>query len=192
MDVAIYALIDPRDGRVFYVGQTSQGIDVRLQQHVSESRRVNENSNRKTRLINELIVSGLTPNIALLETTTPQESVDREAFWVDELKRNGCELLNGQKPGHPAARRFDDGYTQSRMRVGEIYYIPLYSHKLSDGSTRFMVKTNYGVRRVFIQRPDGTFINGKKTKAELAEEGKNIASGLDSLDIATATTTDAR
>lgn len=61
----IYALIDPMDSRVRYVGKTCMDMDVRLRNHISDGKRMITWCNR---WVNSLTVRGLTPKVSVLMT----------------------------------------------------------------------------------------------------------------------------
>ena len=90
----IYALIDPRDNAVCYVGM-SKDAHVRLRQHLYKYR----DGKRLMHWLEELDRLGLSPILEILETITGKDAyfiaVEREKYWVSEMARTGCPLLNG-------------------------------------------------------------------------------------------------
>lgn len=79
----IYALIDPIDKEIKYVGQTSLTLYRRLTRHVSEALTKKEQT-QKRKWIKNLIDMELSPIIELLEITEfPNE---REKYWTDKYK----------------------------------------------------------------------------------------------------------
>ena len=72
---AIYALVDPRDTTVRYVGVTSSDLSVRLTQHLRRP------TNSRTRQwFEELSAVGLQPEIHLLSAVQPDRwPLDRKA-----------------------------------------------------------------------------------------------------------------
>jgi hypothetical protein len=87
----IYALIDPRNNLIRYVGRTVR-MKVRLQQHLEEVA-VNP---EKTRWLRELKKQGLTPNMEILETLECKgnEAEERERYWIQSLLSKGAPLTN--------------------------------------------------------------------------------------------------
>jgi hypothetical protein len=86
----VYALIDPRSGRVMYVGQ-SLDIDYRYRQHVNP--RVYSGNVEKDRWISGLRASGLKPRLAILSECDWPESDEVERQYIKNYKSNGqCEL----------------------------------------------------------------------------------------------------
>lgn len=79
----IYALIDPRDGRPFYVGQSFDPRK-RLFQHIREARK-SEKSNRRTSVIRELLAANLRPLVRDLETVENHQITEAEGRWEREL-----------------------------------------------------------------------------------------------------------
>lgn len=94
----IYALIDPRDNTVRYIGMTKD-VYFRLRQHVKDGSRLDN----KRVWINKLEQLGLSPELEILETieVEPDKSEDieviaqrREKFWIQEFLKSGAALLN--------------------------------------------------------------------------------------------------
>lgn len=77
--VYIYALVDPRDSMVFYVGQTATPRLRRLA-HISESRVVTQYNGPKFWRINEILASGDEPQMVILETATPASATERDSL----------------------------------------------------------------------------------------------------------------
>lgn len=77
---SIYALIDPRDGTVHYVGQTTCPLKKRLWEHV------NSPTNARVRVwMRELLALDLRPEIQLLETVHRKDLNAKEKFWIKEM-----------------------------------------------------------------------------------------------------------
>lgn len=84
---SIYALIDPRDRSVRYVGQTIVALQKRLSDHLSAP------TNSKMRSwLGELKSAGLRPDIILLETASIDRLDERERAWLNEM------FLRGERP----------------------------------------------------------------------------------------------
>lgn len=85
----IYALIDPRDGKIRYIGKTTQTILNRLAGHIAQP------TNPAMRVwINSLSLQGLTPRIEAV-TTAPLEALDvEEQRQIRRHARQGHRLLN--------------------------------------------------------------------------------------------------
>jgi DNA-binding XRE family transcriptional regulator len=88
----IYALIDPRDGTVRYVG-VSKEVQTRLAQHIRETQ------NAKREWLSELKESGLSPEVEVLETIeivgdVDTSSLEREQYWINVLLQSGAPLTN--------------------------------------------------------------------------------------------------
>jgi DNA-binding XRE family transcriptional regulator len=86
----IYALIDPRDDAVRYVGCAGD-IDERLRQHM----RSKNLSLPKYRWLAELKQCGFSPRLEILETVEGYlPTFAREEYWVKKLMRSGAPLTN--------------------------------------------------------------------------------------------------
>jgi hypothetical protein len=92
----IYALIDPRDGRIRYVGKANNP-QVRLRNHVKESR--NGHSDHKARWVRLLLREGLYPKLSILEECSVSVWKERECYWIARLRSEGCNLVNAKDGG---------------------------------------------------------------------------------------------
>src|SRR5712692_9840227 len=80
----IYALIDPRDDTVRYVGVT-QDVYFRLHRHIKDTSKPD-----KRAWINDLEQQGLSPELEILETIEVESDIDvvaleREKYWILEF-----------------------------------------------------------------------------------------------------------
>jgi hypothetical protein len=89
----VYELLDPRDGRCRYVGQTFDA-DQRRRTHTSRTPIYQQNTqlhNWKT----ELALLGMAPEFRVIEDCIPAERInEQESFWCRDRADDGCELLN--------------------------------------------------------------------------------------------------
>lgn len=84
----IYALIDPRDHCIFYVGQT-RDLDARKRTHFAGGHSL---SGAKIKVLRS---NGLLPLVVVLQADLPPQRLGlAEAFWIDLLRQRGGELLN--------------------------------------------------------------------------------------------------
>ncbi|MFE5512256.1 hypothetical protein ACFQ9J_16885 [Streptomyces sp. NPDC056529] len=85
----LYALADPRDGAVRYIGQTTKDLSVRLAGHV------NNPASRVRPWVQELVAAGLTPIIAPLREDVPvPELLAAEREEITRRLIDGEDLLN--------------------------------------------------------------------------------------------------
>ncbi|MGH2496123.1 MAG: GIY-YIG nuclease family protein [Ktedonobacteraceae bacterium] len=90
----IYALVDPRDNAIRYVG-LSDDVKVRMYQHT----RSYPGNVEEQRWIEELRRDGLSPILQVLETIDTGDdryalAREREEYWITEMSRLGYPLLN--------------------------------------------------------------------------------------------------
>jgi hypothetical protein len=90
----IYALVDPRDNTIRYVG-LSDDVKVRLYRHTRSS----PGNMQEYRWIEELRRDGLSPILQVLETIDTGDdryalAREREEYWISEMNRLGYPLLN--------------------------------------------------------------------------------------------------
>lgn len=89
----IYALIDPRDHAVRYIGKTTIAPSKRLSAHVC---RTNLTPRRhSSRWLAGLVSLGLKPSLKVIEVVAPHDDWRaRERFWISEYRRRGAPLTN--------------------------------------------------------------------------------------------------
>ncbi len=122
MRVLIYALIDPRDRRVRYVGRTVNRLRTRLREHVSCAMRGKGESQAKNEWILEVLSSGVRPGIVQLEEVLGDNYGEREKAWIARFKEAGADLLNCRDGGEGS---IDGGYKiqwtdEARALLGKI------------------------------------------------------------------------
>jgi hypothetical protein len=88
----IYALVDPRDNAVRYVGQTNEPSN-RFSQHTTAKPMTNL---AKHEWIQELKAQGLEPRFEILECINDSAAVvdEREFYWIQHFLENNVELTN--------------------------------------------------------------------------------------------------
>ena len=88
----IYMLVDPRDHKPFYIGQTKY-LDLRYyKDHLNPA--PNDKSDRAKR-IREILSDHKKPVLVVLERTTRKVSaLIREMFWIELFKSRGMKLKN--------------------------------------------------------------------------------------------------
>ena len=86
---SIYALIDPRDYTVRYIG-CAIDIDERLGGHLRD-----RSDTPKCRWLSDLRRDGLLPDVAVLETGCSfSGAFNSESFWIQKMLRAGAPLTN--------------------------------------------------------------------------------------------------
>lgn len=96
----IYALVDPRDCRIRYVGQTNW-LEERMRCHSSYySAQKREAHKAKGRWLQALLAQNLKPSMVLLETVPWAEGDAAEKRWIQYGSRLGWDLFN--VPHNPA------------------------------------------------------------------------------------------
>lgn len=111
----VYALIDPRNDLVRYIGKSTTGMR-RPRSHKYLSNLRNEKTH-KANWIRSLVHQGLQPAITVLETFDSEASLsDAERFWIAQGRGLGWHLTNATKGGDGST-----GYTKSaetRAKIG--------------------------------------------------------------------------
>jgi hypothetical protein len=92
----IYALLDPRDQAVRYVGKTGVALRRRWQNHMTDIR--SQRSHRAC-WIKHLLSLNLKPQIFLLEEVPTEFWQEAERFWIAHFQKIGARLTNGTTGG---------------------------------------------------------------------------------------------
>lgn len=101
-ETSIYALVDPRDGRVRYIG-TANDPERRLQgQLVTVACR---GTSRKGRWLCELAAAGYTPGLAILERVPVDAWRAAELRWIEHYRAHEPDLCNAHDQPSQAWRR---------------------------------------------------------------------------------------
>ena len=91
---AIYALGNPTDGEIYYVGRTA-APSMRWAQHYSATE--NYSDSLRHAMNRRITALGLIPVMVLLEWT--ENGKQRELYWMQAMRRLGYTLANGGKKG---------------------------------------------------------------------------------------------
>src|ERR1700676_2228644 len=84
----IYALHDPRDWSIRYVGKANDPTH-RLKIHIA-----NRGVVRMRKFIQELRADGLIPVLSILQTCPRSAWQPWEKFWIATIRQSGAHLLN--------------------------------------------------------------------------------------------------
>jgi len=119
-DVIIYGLSDPRDGRVRYVGKTTQTLEARMAWALSNAV---EPKSAKDAWILGLRSIGMAPVAFEIDRLTDgtRSSDDEEMFWIKFYMDTGSPLLNAKAGGvcGPLIRQFTAD-EKARLAAGAI------------------------------------------------------------------------
>ncbi len=100
-DVTIYALEDPDSGGARYIGQTCNGLDMRLYQHLTMC----EGIPAKRAWLDELAARHTAPVIKSLAVVNESDGRAAEAAQIKAHLARGCRLTNGtHNPAEPRSR----------------------------------------------------------------------------------------
>lgn len=118
MSYVVYAIIDPRDCSIFYIGET-RNFPRRCEQHLEG------NDQLSGLLIQHIKQSGQIPQFAILEQCTSEEAaLMAEMFWIETMKARGAKLSNSQAFNGYADRQHEK---QARTKALEGLSKPKYS-----------------------------------------------------------------
>ena len=89
----IYKLIDPRDNKIRYIGQTTKDLNKRFRGHMNDSL-LQKKDFKKCKWIRKLVRLGLLPIIELIEEVDISILDDREEYWIKYYLDLGNNLTN--------------------------------------------------------------------------------------------------
>ncbi len=90
MSFTVYAIIDPRSQRPFYVGET-KAFDLRCRQHLAGTDQISG------LVIRQIQENGFVPHFVVLEAHDNEETALRaEIVWIELMLSRGIDLLNSQ------------------------------------------------------------------------------------------------
>lgn len=93
LTVKIYKIIDPSDGYVFYVGQTSGLLLSRLKAHSMETS-VTRHGRPMAKFIKHLKEKGINPIIEEIDRCRPEVRFQVESNWIKHYVDLGFNLFN--------------------------------------------------------------------------------------------------
>jgi NUMOD3 motif len=92
---SIYALLDPRDWSIRYVGKTRRTLGVRLSAHMT----TRSGGWHRDRWVAKLRRLGLRPSISLVQEVPDADADGAERYWISYFRLVGCALTNGTAGG---------------------------------------------------------------------------------------------
>lgn len=113
----IYGLVDPRNGRVRYVGWTTDA-EYRLKAHILESE---EGTTYKCLWIRSLFEKGLVPELLVLERGEGDAWIESERWWIKFYREEVGEVLtNATDGGEGSPGRVISEETRRRMSESKL------------------------------------------------------------------------
>lgn len=102
----VYALVDPRDHSIFYVGLT-RDLEARKRMHFAGGHSV---SGEKIKVIRR---NGLVPLVVVLEADIAEARLrSAEAFWIEIFRQRGAPLLNVPSDSGERRRLWDSARSE--------------------------------------------------------------------------------
>lgn len=108
LNFLLYHLIDPRNNKPFYVGITTQPLEKRLKDHLSESK-YNKNLIKSKKITNIINKSGLYPKIELIDNSskTIEELKQKEIYYIKLYRETYKKLMTNMTDGGDNTPLFD-------------------------------------------------------------------------------------
>jgi len=104
--VKIYGLKDPNTNEIRYVGKTELPLEKRLYYHIWDLKRCT--NKHKINWFNKLLSNNEKPIIFLIEEVNFNIWKQKEKYWINEMRKNGCDLVNYTDGG--------EGYTSEWLK----------------------------------------------------------------------------
>lgn len=96
--VIVYALVDPRDGQIRYVGKSFRSAHRRLRRHLAPC--YLRGSTHKERWLRVLLSLGLEPQVVVLEQCESADALSAaERAHIERLRCEGADLTNASDGG---------------------------------------------------------------------------------------------
>ena len=170
--VDIYALIDPRNNTIRYIGCSLNAVK-RYERHLTKSQLSKDS--HKDRWIKKLMELNLLPDLAIIESVSSNTYQEREKYWIALYGRDN--LTNGTDGGDGCVNRSE--YTREKLRTSHIGQkawnkgIPNSPEKNKNMSNLIRGRKNNDSSSSFI----GVYYSNKKWYAKIHYNGKNIHIG---------------
>ena len=111
----IYALVDPRDGDIRYVGWTSQTLAQRYKSHLAYKSRAH-----RSKWIRALKRDGPRPIMRLLHAVPLADGPRAEIYWIQFHRDLGCRLVNLTEGGDGAPGVKPSAETRAKMHAAHL------------------------------------------------------------------------
>jgi len=123
MQIFIYGLIDPIDGKIKYVGATTKKYSDRVRQHIHEAlKRKSRKSNKKNQWIKSLKEKGLEPVSCLFSVESEQTWKEKEKFYISMFREH---LTNRNSGGSSLFLKGEKRSVESINRSAEAHKVPV-------------------------------------------------------------------
>ncbi len=129
----IYGLIDPRDGSLRYIGQTTMGID-RFRGHLGDLNNKKKCNLRKTRWMKKLLKDDLRFQVIYLEYCNKSDLNESETFWIQYFRSIGAQLFNYDDGGDASysPKMSPERLVEHKLLMKEVMNKPDVRKRMSD------------------------------------------------------------
>lgn len=109
----MYALVNPINNEIRYVGKTTQSLTERLSKHLHDSLK---NKHKTACWIKSLKKLDMTPNIVELDFVVNDSWIECEQFWIMYFKFLGANLTNHTKGGEGLIGHAHSEETKNKLK----------------------------------------------------------------------------
>jgi hypothetical protein len=94
----VYALVDPSEQKVAYIGQT-KSPKTRMYAHTKMGNHFagidRKYASKLFMWLSDMVIKGVKPEMVIVEITTLEKVAEREMWWLSKFEELGIELVNG-------------------------------------------------------------------------------------------------
>ncbi len=148
----IYALIDPRNDQIAYIGMTSRSLQERWRGHLKQSEL--KTQTKKSRWLNKLNELGLLEEVQIIEIerTTDDKWAERERYWISYYRNLNPELKNTTDGGEgiPGYRHTDE----TKQKIKEKRALQVFGDEFRAYKAEAMTGNNYAAGKKFPPRSE--------------------------------------
>lgn len=157
--ILIYTLSCPITKEVRYVGKTNTDLNLRYNNHINKSK------NKKTHKdcwIQSLLEKRLKPVVEILEKCDKENWINREQYWIEQMKAWGLDLVNHTigGEGHSGIKKGSMSKEQKKkisqskkgIRTNIIIFTPEVKEKISQSKRKKVLQ--YDLEKNYIQEFD--------------------------------------
>lgn len=163
----IYALIDPRDNQVRYIGK-SDAVCRRFKEHQSDIK--SASNNKKIAWLKKLSKLGLQPRVVIIETISKLVWAETEIEWIRYFRSIGARLTNSTDGGEGI-----EGYKLTEAQKEKVSKM-FKGKRFTEEHKRKIGESNTGKKRTDAMKEKlSTLYKGKAGRPHTEETKKKMS-----------------
>jgi hypothetical protein len=174
--IFVYALIDPRNNEIKYIGATKEGHD-RYKRHIRLY--YLKKSTLKNNWVKSLLKQNLLPEFVVIEECTEQTLGETEEFYITYFRFLGFKLLNHMNGGYGIKpHQISNEEKKRKASLAQTKY------KIIDLETKQIFECPYDLSKAYPEINKNTLFSGiRKPDLTISIKGKFFAQLIPGLDI---------